>query len=339
MNYRRLGKTGLKVSEISFGCGNIGGLMVRGSHDEQLKAVKHALELGINYFDTAPAYGDGQSETNIGKVLDELNPEITLATKVRIGRDDLQDIKSGVQRSLETSLKRLRRDYVDILQLHTAISVDKDTNFARGSIELESVLGKNGVADAFDTVRSQGMVRFIGFTGLGDAKALHEVTRSGRFDLIQIYYNLLNPSAGWRVAQDFSGYDYQQIIDIAANQDMGVVIIRVMAAGALGGPMAHAGYASPTVGGLIGSGSEYKADESRASKLGFMLSGDVDSIPQASIRFALMKSGVSTVLVGFSSQEQINEAAACSGKATLPSTAMQQLQHLWSTNFDTHCPT
>ena len=107
MNYRQLGKTGLTVSEIGFGCGNVGGLMIRGNHDEQVEAVKHALELGINYFDTAPVYGDGQSETNLGKVLDELNPKIILATKVRIGRDDLQDIKSAVQRSLDTSLKRL----------------------------------------------------------------------------------------------------------------------------------------------------------------------------------------------------------------------------------------
>ncbi len=137
MNYRQLGATGLKVSEIGFGCGNIGGLMVRGSHDEQVTAVKRALELGINYFDTASSYGDGQSETNTGKVLNELNPEIVLATKVRVGRDDLRDIKSAVQRSLETSLKRLQRDSVDILQLHTAISAGPETTVARDTIELK----------------------------------------------------------------------------------------------------------------------------------------------------------------------------------------------------------
>ena len=335
MNYRQLGTTGLEVSEIGFGCGNIGGLMVRGSHDEQVAAVKRALELGINYFDTAPSYGDGQSETNTGKVLNELNPEIILATKVRVGKDDLRDIKGAVQRSLEASLKRLKRDSVDILQLHTAISAGLETTVARDTIELKYVLGKDGVADAFDAVRSQGMVRFIGFTGLGEAEALHKVAGSGRFDLVQIYYNLLNPSSGWRVPPDFSRYDFQQLIDTAASQGMGVVIIRVMAGGALGGTIARTGYASPRVGGSMAPDNEYKEDEGRASKLDFLLSGDADSLPQAAVRFALMKSSVSTVLVGFSSREQIDKAAACSGEAPLPNIALEQLQRLWSTNFET----
>ncbi|MFC1945265.1 aldo/keto reductase [Chloroflexota bacterium] len=335
MNYRRLGKTGLKVSEIGFGCGNVGGLMIRGSHYEQMEAVKHALDLGINYFDTAAAYGDGQSETNLGRVLNELNPEIILATKVRIGRDDLPDIRSAVQRSLEASLKRLKRDSVDILQLHTAISVDLETTFGRDSIELKSVLGKFGVANAFDAVRSQGLVRFIGLTGLGEAEAIHEIAKSGRFDLMQVYYNMLNPSAGWRVPAYFPGYDFRQLIDVVANQDMGVAIIRVMAGGALGGTIARTGHASPRVGGTMVPGGEYKIDEDRASKLGFLLSGDVDSLPKAAIRFALMKPSVSIVLVGFSSREQIDEAVACSGKAPLPSIVVEQLQQLWSTNFET----
>ena len=74
VKYRTLGRTGLEVSEIGFGCGNVGGLMIRGSEQEQIEAVSRALELGINYFDTAPLYGNGQSETNLGKVLTELMP-------------------------------------------------------------------------------------------------------------------------------------------------------------------------------------------------------------------------------------------------------------------------
>ena len=63
MKYRDLGKTGLRLSEIGFGCGNVGGLMIRGTHEEQVKTVERALELGINYFDTAAKYGNGRSET------------------------------------------------------------------------------------------------------------------------------------------------------------------------------------------------------------------------------------------------------------------------------------
>jgi L-galactose dehydrogenase/L-glyceraldehyde 3-phosphate reductase len=76
MKYRILGRTKLKVSEIGFGCGNVGGLMIRGSREEQLKAVKLAVELGINYFDTASSYGDGRSERNLGHVLTELEPKV-----------------------------------------------------------------------------------------------------------------------------------------------------------------------------------------------------------------------------------------------------------------------
>src|SRR5271157_5395110 len=118
MKYRILGKSRLKVSEIGFGCGNIGGLMVRAPFEERLSAVTHAVELGINYFDTAAAYGNGQSEKNLGEVLTALKPNVILATKFGLSREDLGDIKGTVRRSLESSLKRLNRDSVDIFQLH-----------------------------------------------------------------------------------------------------------------------------------------------------------------------------------------------------------------------------
>ena len=69
MEYRPLGSAAIQVSEIGFGCGNVGGLMIRGERSAQVRAVARALELGINYFDTAPSYGDGQSETNLGQAL------------------------------------------------------------------------------------------------------------------------------------------------------------------------------------------------------------------------------------------------------------------------------
>ena len=84
MKYRPFGSTGLNVSEIGFGCGNVGGLMIRGEHGDQVRAVARAMELGINFFDTAPSYGDGQSETNLGRVLKELSADVYVGTKFRI---------------------------------------------------------------------------------------------------------------------------------------------------------------------------------------------------------------------------------------------------------------
>src|SRR3990172_2229381 len=106
MKYRVLGRTGLQVSEIGFGCGAVGGLIIRAPLKERLTAVNRALELGINYFDTAAAYGNGQSEENLGEVLKSVKPNLILATKFGIVREDLNDIGGAVRRSLYFSLKR-----------------------------------------------------------------------------------------------------------------------------------------------------------------------------------------------------------------------------------------
>ena len=185
MKYRPLGKTGLHVSEVGFGCGNIGGLMVRGSHEAQVSAVRHAVSLGINYFDTAANYGDGQSETNLGLVLDEIQPDIHVGTKFSLTADELSDIPGGIRRSLERSLLRLKRDSVDLLQLHNRITSERG---ARGSsITIADVLGAGGVADTLDALKSEGLIRAAGFTGMGEAPAIHEVVGSGRFNAVQTY--------------------------------------------------------------------------------------------------------------------------------------------------------
>ncbi len=84
MERRQLGKTGLEVSVLSFGCGAVGGLMTRGEPADQERAVARALELGINYFDSAALYGNGKSEENLGRVLAKLKPKVVVATKVRV---------------------------------------------------------------------------------------------------------------------------------------------------------------------------------------------------------------------------------------------------------------
>lgn len=333
MKYRKMGKTGLQVSEIGFGCGNVGGLIIRGTHRDQVKAVERALELGINYFDTASSYGNGESEKNLGRVLAELRPNVTVASKVQLSGEDLKDIKGAVQLSLKKSLERLHLDSIDILQLHSRIATKRDDKTWRGALSIDDVLGENGVADGFETLRSQGLVRFTGLTGIGESTALHKVIDSDQFDVVQSYFNILNPSAGYKVPSGFIGYDFDRLIDRAAEHKMGVVAIRVLAAGAVGDASSRVGYASPTVRGPMVPGGEYNDDETRAQKLGFLLSGDVASIPQAAIRFALTHSGISVVVVGFSNINQIEEAAACSERGPLPEGTIKKLKALWANNF------
>jgi aryl-alcohol dehydrogenase-like predicted oxidoreductase len=257
---------------------------------------------------------------------------VTVATKIRIDIEDLDDILRAVESSLESSLERLQMDSVDVLQLHSRGAMERDSEGWRGALGIDDVLGTGGVADGFNEMRTQGLTRFIGFTGLGETEALQRVVDSGRFDVVQSYCNVINPSAGWKVPRGFTGYDFKKLIDHAMEREMGVAAIRVMAAGAIGGERARSGYASPRVSGPIVPGGEYQDNEMRAKSLDFLVSGDISSLPEAAIRFVLMHRGVSVVLVGFSDLEQVEEAAACSGKGPLPELSMERLKETWSYN-------
>ena len=328
MQYRMLGSTGLRVSEIGFGCGNVGGLMVRGSHDDQVDAVRHALDLGINYFDTARAYGEGKSETHLGRVLDEVGERVVLSTKVRLESDTLQDIAAAAVSHAEQGLARLGRDSVDLMQLHTRLVNRRDSG--RFGMTPDEVLGPGGVVEGFKRLRDQGRAGFFGFTGLGEVEAIQALVDSGEFHSFQAYYNLLNPSAGQPVPEGFSALDYGRVIDRAAAQGMGVVVIRVLAAGVLS-PTPESG--GGTSREPLSAGSDYEGDVSRAHKLGFLKDHGLESLPQAAVRFALMKPEVSTVLVGFSNNAQIDEAVACSGAGPLPDAAMAGLREMWDSDF------
>ena len=329
MEYRTLGKSGVKISEIGFGCGNNAVLMVKASYDEQVKAVRHALDRGINYFDTAFAYGLGKSEENLGRILNELGASTVVSTKIRLEPDSASDIKTATIHAVEAGLSRLKRERVDLIQLHNRITMERNPG-KRFSLTPKDVYGTGGVLDGFKVMRERGKVGYFGFSGLGDPQALHEVVASGEFHSFQAYYNLLNPSAGQPVPRGFSALDYSLIIDKAAAKGMGVAVIRVLAAGALTSDPTAGGGSSPEP---LSPGSDYPLDLERAEKVKAVLGSEGKSLTQAAIRFALMKSEVSTVLVGFSNTTHIDEAIACSGAGGLSQDAMEKLKKLWETDF------
>ena len=331
MEYRPLGSTGIRVSEVGFGCGNVGGLIIRGDHDTRVGAMRQALDLGFTYFDTAASYGSGVSEEHLGELLEELRPQVTVATKFTVPHGELSDIHGAVFRSLEASLKRLRRDRVDVLQLHNRIGPSDSAG--ERELSVEHVLGKGGVADALDEARSQGLAGHVGFTALGDTGSIHQVVGSGRFGLLQAYYNILNPSAGQAVPPGFATQDFACLIDRASQQGMGVVVIRVMSAGALGGEEARQGLASPGPGGVLSPGSSYDEDTRRAQALRDAIKEPQEDLPGVAIRFALMNPAVSTVLVGMSNLGHIETDAASSGKGPLPPQVMDRLPALWASDF------
>jgi L-galactose dehydrogenase/L-glyceraldehyde 3-phosphate reductase len=179
-------------------------------------------------------------------------------------------------------------------------------------------------------LRAQGKVRFWGLTGVGVTESLHRVVDSGALYSVQTVYNLLNASAGADVAPGFDMPDYKRLIDRANAAEMGVVVIRVLAAGALSGLAERDPVAVPSVA-PIGSGRDYQQDLDRSAGFRFMVSeGFADDLVEASIRFALSNPGVSTVLVGYSNMDHLEQSVRFADKGPLPSEALDRLPQVWS---------
>jgi aryl-alcohol dehydrogenase-like predicted oxidoreductase len=324
MELRPLGSTGLQVSALGFGCGAVGGLMVRGDAAEQRQAVSRALDAGITYFDTAASYGDGLSEEHLGRVMRDLGawPRVVVGTKVRLRPEELQKPVEAVRASIEASLKRLGRDDVDLLNLHNPIAlVSSDA----GSMDLGTAL--SGVARGLQEVVQAGLAHHVGFTGLGETAAIQEMVRAEPFESVQAYFNILNPSAGY-TGHASGQQDFHGLIDTAARAGRAVIVIRVLAAGAAAAVPERAANAGDPGSDLV-SGGSYTADVERAQRAAGLaqelgLTGPVE----LAIRFGLSKPGVSTVLVGYSTLAQLDEAIIYAERGPLTPDAIQRVLDL-----------
>lgn len=323
MEMRTYGRTGMKLSVLGFGCGAVGGLMVRGDPRDQERAIARALEVGVNYFDTAVQYGNGESEKNLGRVLQTLKPaNVVVGTKVRLPGAEFGRIGEAVATSLEGSLTRLRRDRVDIFHLHNAI-VEKGGGEALG---VRQVLDE--VVPAFERLRQAGKIRFLGLTAVGDTAALHQVIDSHRFDSAQVVYNMLNPSAAAALPANYPAQDYGRLFDHTAAAGTGVIAIRVLAGGALSGSVDRHPIASPPPA-PIGSAMSYEADMAHARRLmPLVTEGFAASLTEAATRFAIANEAIGTILVGMATPQQFEDAFAAVEKGPLPPAALERLSAL-----------
>lgn len=325
MEYRQFGRTELRVSALGFGCGAVGGLLVRGDHREIVKAVSYAIESGINYFDTARSYGDGQSETNLGLALKELGGEVVIGTKVDLRSEEMDDIEGSILASVEGSLQRLQRERVDLIQLHNPLALQRRPE--QGWLSTDDA---EAALEAFAKLKEQGKVGHYGINGLGETPAIHKIIATGLADTTQTAYNLLNPSAGQHVPSDFPFQDYEQIISRAATMGMGTIAIRVLAAGALSGSTARHPNAAQGVG-PIGTSASYADDVALARKLSFLVEeGYVESLIEAAIRFVIGNAAVSTALVGLSNTAQLELAIAFANRGPMPVEAIERLNEVWA---------
>jgi aryl-alcohol dehydrogenase-like predicted oxidoreductase len=320
---RVFGRTGMQLSVLGFGCGAVGGLMVRGDPADQERTIARALASGVNYFDTAVLYGDGISETNLGRVLQTLKPAgAVVGTKVRVPPGETSGIADAVTASLEGSLARLRLDCVDILHLHNPI-----TEAGAGSaLSVRQVL--DDVVPAFVRLRREGKIRFFGLSAVGDTAALHRVIEAGAFDSAQVVYNMLNPSAAGPLPDHYPAQDYKGLFDTTTATGVGVVGIRVLAGGALSGSAAR----HPVAGAApepIGSSMRYDADVERARRLVPLVEeGFAASLTEAAVRFALSHPAMGTILVGMATPQQFEDALAAVENGPLPPAALDRLASL-----------
>ena len=327
MEYRTLGRTGLKVSALGFGCGDVGGLMVRGTPAERERGVARALEHGINYLDTAPSYGSGESEKNLGQVLRALKPAapaVVVGTKWRLVAADLADVAGAVARSVETSLGRLGLERVDLLHLHNLIGRVGDERPLGVARVLEAVV------PAVRRLQEQGKVRFVGVTASGETGALHRALASGMIDTAQVVFNLLNPTGAYALPAGYPSQDYDRLLVLAREQGVGTIGIRVLAGGALSGQAARHPTAIPTVA-PIASGPDYATDVARARALEPLVAqGHAASVVEAALRFAITGDALSTVLIGCSDLAQLDLAATAVNKGPLSPAALATLPAFWT---------
>jgi L-galactose dehydrogenase/L-glyceraldehyde 3-phosphate reductase len=313
----------MQLSVLGFGCGAVGGLMVRGDHADQERTVAKALAAGVNYFDTAVQYGDGESEKNLGRVLQKLKPtNAVVGTKVRIPPDAYGRIADTVTKSLDASLARLRLERVDIFHLHNPI-----TEKGGGTtLSVSQVLDE--VVPAFERLRGQGKTRFLGITAIGDTMALHQAIDSNKFDSAQVVYNMLNPSAAHATPANYPAQNYGRLFDHTVKAGVGVIGIRVLAGGALSGSAERHPIASPPPE-PIGSAMNYDADIARARRLMPLVEGGfASSLTEAATRFAISHEAMGTILVGIATPEQFDGALSAVEKGPLPKAALERLADL-----------
>lgn len=324
MEYRTFGRSGLRVSELVMGGGWVGGILIHADDDTKREAVRRALAAGINWIDTAPMYGQGQSEQALGWLLADVAQRPYVSTKVYLDVTRLDDVAGQVERSLHESLERLKLDSVELFQLHNPIA---DTR-GDGVIAVADVLRSGGVADVFERLREQGLFRLTGITALGSAAACVEVIDSGRFDSAQVYYNLLNPSAGHdTMPPAWRGTDYGGLMAACRRNGTAVMVIRVFAAGVIATDT-RTGREIP-----VAADFDLAREEARARAVFETLGDAYGSRAQTAIRFALANDDVACVVFGLAELGHLEEALRGASMGPLPDAALRRVQQLWETDF------
>jgi aryl-alcohol dehydrogenase-like predicted oxidoreductase len=317
MKYRSFGKTGLKVSEIGFGCGRVGGLLLGDDMAAKRLAIRKALDQGINWFDTAEQYG---TEGALGALLREAGADPNVSTKISLD-PSAPDLAGHLEAKARAGLARLGRDQITVLQIHNRI----DDAGGDGALTADQMLGP--VLEGLERMRAAGATRFVGFTALGETATILKAIGSGRFDSVQVYYNLVNPSAARPMPPAWHGQSFTGIMDAARARQMGVLAIRILD----GGIIATDNRAKPV--SMMARDTSEAIEADRTAKVLALLGEGLGPRPQIGVRFALACPDVSIALVGIGDPAHVDAAVAASTMGPLPGDAIARLEPLYERDF------
>lgn len=312
MQFRILGRTGIRVSEIGFGAWAIGGTAEasgtplgwgRANDDESLAAIRRARDLGVNFFDTSDSYGFGRSESLLGIVLSRHRKDVVVATKVGVVRTSAGMLRKDFSKqhiflAVDGSLKRLRTDYIDIYQLHNPTIED----LRRGEIQ-----------EAMELLQDSGKIRFWG-TSVSTVDEGLEIINRGWGNTIQVLYNVLNQAPA------------DQLLPLAKERGFGVIARVPLASGLLTGKYREGTvFAADDIRQNFLTTRRLTEVMQRVDEVKSIIGGAARNIAEGALRFVLASDAVSSVIPGARSARQV-EINVAATEAPLPPEVVEKLR-------------
>jgi aryl-alcohol dehydrogenase-like predicted oxidoreductase len=320
MRYRRLGRTGWEVSEIGFGAWGISGKQWIGATDDvSERALRRAVELGLNFIDTALAYGDGHSETLVGKVVRSTPQKVWVATKVP-PKNRLWPARPGIGieqvfpydyiiQSTETSLRNLGLETVDLQQLH---------------VWNPEWLERDEWRRAFEDLKRSGKVQAVGISiNDHDPDSALGIIGTGLIDTVQVIYNIFDQSPE------------QNLFPLCLEEDIGVLARVPLDEGSLTGNIRQdTVFAADDFRNFYFRGDRKKQVEERVDALRADLEGVRGSLAEIALRFTISHPAVSTVIPGMRQVKNVESNCGVSEAGPLPANVLSRLRrHVWERNF------
>ena len=320
MRYRTLGKTGFEISEIGYGAWGIGRKMWQGARDEEsLAALRRAIELGLNFIDTALAYGDGHSEKLVGQVVRDSPARIYVATKIP-PRNQLWPARPGigldevfpydyVMRCTETSLTNLGLETVDLQQFHVWNPEWIDRDEWRRAVE---------------DLKSSGKARAVGISiNDHDPDSALELIETGLIDTVQVIYNIFDQSPE------------KNLFPLCQERQIGVLARVPLDEGGLTGAITPETTFPPgDWRELYFAGDRKRQVAERVAALRRDLEGVEGTRAEIALRFCISHPAVTTVIPGMRRTQTVESSCAVSDAGPLDEATLATLKkHAWPRNF------